>query len=56
MGMSSSDDDAKIMKEHYLMENLRKLDPGYEYNTHNMSEDAKAIYDDVLKRKYLEGR
>lgn len=54
MGMSSSDDDAKIIKEHYFMENLRKLDPGYESNTHNMNDDQKAIYDDGLKRKYQE--
>lgn len=53
MGMASSDDEAAIMKEYDLMETIKRRTPEYNYVTHNMNEDMKAIYDSSLKSEYL---
>ncbi len=53
MGMASSDDDGKIIAEHYLMEKIKAMTPEYDYVTCNMNEDMKIIYDDALKHKFL---
>lgn len=54
MGMANSDDEAKIMIEHDLMENIKKAYPFYYEETHGMSDDARAIYDHSLKEKFRE--
>src|SRR6266850_4120473 len=53
MGMASSDDEEAIMKEYDLMETIKRRTPEYNYVTHNMNEDMKAIYDSSLKSEYL---
>ena len=53
MGMANSDDDSQIMNKHYLMEEIKKMTPEYAYQTHNMNEDMKAIYDYGLMQDYL---
>lgn len=54
MGMASSDDEEEIMKEYHMMEKIKTLHPEYEYDTHNMSEDHKAIYDKDLMDRHLQ--
>ena len=54
MGMSNSDDEAAIRKEHDLMEKIKRVHPNYGENTRNMNEDHRAIYDEQLKEKFKE--
>lgn len=54
MGMSSSDDEAQIRRDHDKMEHIRRHRRDYHEKTERMNEDEKAIYDDSLKRKYDE--
>lgn len=53
MGMASSDDDMKIMEEYYLMQKIKEMNPSYGYDTHGMSDDARAIHDADLRDRYL---
>ncbi len=53
MGMMNSDNDAKIIAEHNLMEHIKKVTPEYDYVTSDMNEDMKIIYEDGLMREFL---
>lgn len=53
MGMMNTDDDAKIIAEHNLMEHIKKVTPEYDYVTSGMNEDMKIIYEHGLKEEFL---
>jgi uncharacterized membrane protein YkoI len=53
MGMLNSDDDLKIISEDNLMKIIIKNTPNYYFNIIGMNEDQKIIYEESLKKEFL---